>query len=437
MSNNIILSIEVLPVEMLHYIFDNLDTQTILYSIRPLSRLFRSVVNTYNRYVLDFNFISKSSYYLICQLIHPQNIISLTLSNNERISDRIDLFILLVDLRQFTGLRSFTLLDIDESRLNFILKRINLNLLTSFSFNIKKYDDRLIETAAALLSSTIARKALRKLEFDTCDRIPNISWPINYITEYLTPNNRINIDDLYKILQYSPYLHTLIMNDIPKGVINNLTSIYFRQLTSLSIKNLSVTIDELESFLLLTSSLVYLKLIGVGHMLDGKRWEQFIEINLPELDKFEFYFNEWTSTDQTRTDLELIIASFQTLFWIEHKKWFVACEYEHTTLKPNIISLYSIPICKSSVSYTPTYTKTLLSTYPTMMKNELLIMDNIKSLNLTLNELTADDIQVKSVTAHHPLFRKVTEINLEFCDDWPLISLQSLFVFIDISRIVH
>jgi len=31
----------------------------------------------------------------------------------------------------------------------------------------------------------------------------------------------------------------------------------------------------------------------------------------------------------------------------------------------------------------------------------------------------------------------VTEIDLQFCNDWPLISLQSLFVFIDISRIVH
>lgn len=31
----------------------------------------------------------------------------------------------------------------------------------------------------------------------------------------------------------------------------------------------------------------------------------------------------------------------------------------------------------------------------------------------------------------------MTEIDLQFCDDWPFISLQSLSIFIDISRIVH
>ncbi|CAF1068506.1 unnamed protein product [Rotaria sp. Silwood1] len=324
MSNTTVPSIETLPVEICHHIFDNLDVKTILYSIRPVSRLFLSIVNTYNRYVLDLNLISKSNFYLFCRLIHPQNIISLTLSNNERTSDQIDLFISLVHLRQFTRLRSLTLLDIDESQLNFILKRINLNLLHSFSLNIRQYANKLIATTLALLSSTMAQTALRKLEFVTWDRMPKISWPINSITEYLTTNNRINIDDLYTILQCSPHLNTLIMSEIPKGMINNLTSICFRQLTSLTIKNLSVTIDELELFLLLTSSLVYLKLIGVGQMLNGKRWEQFIEINLPELNKFEFYFDEWRLTRQTSTDIKLIIASFQTLFWIEHKKWLVA-----------------------------------------------------------------------------------------------------------------
>ncbi|CAF3991567.1 unnamed protein product [Rotaria sp. Silwood1] len=342
------------------------------------------IVNTYNRFVLDLNLISKSSFYLFCLLIHPQNIISLTLSNDERTSDQIDLFILLAHLRQCTGLRSLTLLDIDESQLNFILKRINLNLLNSFSFNIRKYHNRLIETTTAL----------PKLEFSYFGGIPKIPWPINCITKYLTTNNRLNIGDLCTILQCSPHLHTLIMSEIPKGVINNLTSIYFQQIRSLTIKNLSVIIDELELFLLLTPSLVYLKLIGVAQMLDGKRWEQFIRRNLSELDKFEFYFDQWRSTHQTLTDLALIIASFQTLFWIEHKKWFVTCEYKHTMLKPHIISLYSIPICKSSIWYTSKLAKTLLSTYPTMM-NDLLIMDNIKSLSLALNKSIADDIQVK------------------------------------------
>ena len=62
-------------------------------------------------------------------------------------------------------------------------------------------------------------------------------------------------------------------------------------------------------------------------MMDGKRWEQFIQINLSQLDKFEFYFYEFTVSMPTAAeDIELTISSFQTTFWIEHKRWFVVCE---------------------------------------------------------------------------------------------------------------
>jgi hypothetical protein len=395
MSNNLTQSIETLPVEILHCILDNLDAETILYSIRPLSRLFQSVVNIYNRYILNFTLISKANFYLFCRLIHPENIISLTLSNDGLTSDQIDLFISLVHLRQMTRLRSLILLQINEDQLNFMLQRINLKTLTSLLVNIRKYNDELIKPSPALLSLTTTQTNLRKLEFDTYDRITKISWEVTGITEYLTTNNRINIDDLRKILQCSPYLHILILNEIPTGTINNLAAICFRQLTSLTINDLRVTIDELEVFLSLTSSLAYLKLIGGKGMLNGKRWEQFIQINLPQLDKFEFYFNEWRRTMQTLTDLKLTINSFNTPFWIEHKKWFVDCEYECTGLRLNIISLYSIPICTSYMYYKSKSEKKSLSTYPMMKNNDLLIMDNIKSLCLTLNKSLANDIQEK------------------------------------------
>jgi len=165
MSNDIVPSIETLPVELLHRIFDNLDTETILLSVRPVSRLFQSVINTYNRYILDLKLISKSNFYLLCRLINPQNVISLILSNHEQRLNQIDLFMLLVPLRQFIRLRSVTLLDINESQLNFILERININSLTSFSFNIKKYDDKHTKTTISLLSSMITLSNLRKLVF--------------------------------------------------------------------------------------------------------------------------------------------------------------------------------------------------------------------------------------------------------------------------------
>jgi hypothetical protein len=66
----------------------------------------------------------------------------------------------------------------------------------------------------------------------------------------------------------------------------------FHQFKSLALELFNEMVDELESFLVLTSSLVYLKLIIGGDMLDGKRWEEFVEIYLPHLNKFEFCFEE-------------------------------------------------------------------------------------------------------------------------------------------------
>src|ERR1700677_1636656 len=43
----------------------------------------------------------------------------------------------------------------------------------------------------------------------------------------------------------------------------------------------------------------------------------------------------------------------------------------------------------------------------------------------------------QKATANYPLFRNVTEINICFKRNWPLLSLQSISVFFDISRIVH
>jgi hypothetical protein len=107
------------------------------------------------------------------------------------------------------------------------------------------------------------------------------------------------------------------------------------------------------------------------------------------LNKFEFYFTKWELTNQTQQDLQLIISSFQTPFWIQHKKWFVTCQYDLSST--GIIHLYSIPRCKSYLIYEKGGQIISLSTEMTN-KNST---DNIVSLDLILNTSLADDIQEK------------------------------------------
>jgi hypothetical protein len=347
--------------------------------------------NTYNRYVLDFKLICKSNFYILCGLINPENVMSLTLSNNEPTSDQIDLFISLVNIQQFTRLRCLTLLHIDEGQLNLILQRVNLNLLTSLSFNIRKYDETCVQTTTNLFTQL----NLCKLEFGIeSKRMSDISWPMNCSIQYLIIREGMTLNNLFRILECSPYLHTLIIRQSFNEMIDLSFSfpICFRQLTSLTIEILNVTIDNLESFLLLTPSLVYLKLVGLNFKINGERWERFIETNLSNLNEFSFYFVERNRIMEPEINPELIIGSFRTPFWIEHKKWFVICEYY--PLSRNI-RLYSIPICIDFMYYEPKWKIISWSTYPLMMNNNSSMMNHVKSINLISSKELADDIQQK------------------------------------------
>jgi hypothetical protein len=137
-------------------------------------------------------------------------------------------------------------------------------------------------------------------------------------------------------------------------------------------------IDNLELFLSMTPSLVHLKLISYGNYFNGNRWENFIQSHLPLLNRFEFYSSGIQINPQNPSDLKEIISSFQTPFWLEDKKWFVACEIDSNT--PRFIKLYSIPICVTELSYE--IGKTTISTCPESNDGNISIMDNVDTVRL-------------------------------------------------------
>ncbi|CAF0890956.1 unnamed protein product [Rotaria sordida] len=431
------LSIQTLPVEIFHRIFDSLDVQTILLSIRSVCRLFRAMVNTYDRYIFDFKSISKSNFHLCCHLINPQNVISLKLYNDEYTPNQIGLFISLIRLRQFTRLHSITFFGIEEFQLNIILKRIHLNLLTSFSLHIQEYDNRRKKTTLNFLSSILAQSNLRKVELKIRnDRISNISWSVNSRIEYLIIDSNINFHSIMTILSCSPQLHTLILKqNLPILIGNMKQTCSFSQLTSLTIENLDATIDQLESFLLLMPSLIYLKIIGQRCIFDGKRCEQFIQVNLPNLNNFEFFIEISKPINQTQEDLQLIIESFRSSFWIEYKKWFVICQFNSN--ESYRIQIYSIPICKSILRYELDSKYIYLSNSTILLNYDLLTTKNINELFLPWKSLTYGNMKEEESTRINTMFPNVTKLNVDICRRTHLTSLEFLTSIIDISKLVE
>ena len=162
------------------------------------------------------------------------------------------------------------------------------------------------------------------------------------------------------------------------------------QLQSLTMTQDLMSMNKIRTLLSFTSSLVHLKLVsltGISNSIcDDLQWEQFIQMKLPYLDKFEFFFSSSLNGNWTNYSVVRIIASFRTSFWVESKLWFV----NYTCVKDEIFQLYSIPICESSQIYDYTKNKISYSTLPIMSNHEESLMDNVSHLRVNLNEALID-----------------------------------------------
>jgi hypothetical protein len=333
-------------------------------------------------------------------------------------------------VKQFIQVHTLTLIAIKESQLRDILKHVNISSLISLTIDIKESSDRSQSMTALYLRSILIRSKLRKLILNIePDRIENIDWP-NEI-EYLEIGGCIHFDQINKI-HLIPRLRTLIIGSCSIKNIPKTDLVPFRQLTSFALKNLNMKVDDLEYLLRLMPSLIHLKLIGNGNFLNGHRWEQFIQINLPLLNKFEFFFNENRADQPNPPDIEWIIESFRTTFWLKLKNWFVTCEYNINS--PEFIQLYSIPICMSALKPKFQSTNISISTLITAIDNDASIMVNGDRIAFNFIKLTPNDIEQK-VSINE--FRTMKKLALIFDSNRPVGWILFISMFINLTTITH
>ncbi len=386
-------SLLTLPVEILYHIIDYLDTPTIFLTLSNVCTYFRAISDTYNRYQLNFSSISKPDFHRLCRLVRPENIISLTLSDDNKTPGQIRLFFSLFNIDQFTRLHSLTLLGIDNDDLSKILCSSITSTLTSLLINWREAHCPTTKTMD-LLSSILNRLNLQELELKTGSyAIEEMLWPVQYTLKHLTLMY-ITQRQYCTILRETPNLKILVLNHcsmhkIDEDVVLSSVPIVYEQLTSLILIDSRMSMVGLTSILSLTPSLIYLKIICLPDpfdtIADGFRWEQFIRTNLPLLHKFEFFFTNIYNVYYGRRNIQLLISRFQTPFWLEEKQWFVACDYINYL---NQVMLYTTPICNTDFTYECEANKISYSTSITM-DTDAIITDNVRTINLTLSRLMA------------------------------------------------
>ncbi|CAF3039806.1 unnamed protein product [Rotaria sp. Silwood2] len=432
-------SLLTLPVEILYHIIDYLDISTIFLSFSNVCTYFRVISNTYNRYQLDFRSISKNDFHYICQFIQPENILSLTLSDENKTPGEIRLFFSLFNIDQFTRLLSLTLFGIDEDNLNKILHSNITSTITSLVINWREAHCPTNKTLN-LLSSILNRLNLRKLELKTGSyAIEEMLWPVQYTLEhlilmYVTQKQYCNI------LRETPNLKTLTLNHCSMHKIDEYIAtlsvpILYEQLTSLILTDSRLTMNELTLLLSLTPSLIYLKIICLPDSFDtianGYHWEQFISANLLLLHKFEFFFTNIYNVYYKSRDIQSLISRFQTPFWLEQKHWFVICDYIGYL---NQIMLYTTPLCSTDFTYECQANKISYSTMLTI-ETDAIITENVHTINLTLTKLMAGVVTMKNIMPSQYLFRNLTKLTIDVDQEWSLECVEFLSKIIDLSRL--
>lgn len=127
--------LDVLPVELMHSLLSYFSTYEIFYSLTNVSDYIDQVLVAYSNHYVNFKSITKKMFEFVCQQMIPDQIISLTLCDDENTPGQIKRFLSRFEINQFINLRSLTLIDIGPDFWESIVTKLNgLKHLNSFLY---------------------------------------------------------------------------------------------------------------------------------------------------------------------------------------------------------------------------------------------------------------------------------------------------------------
>ena len=131
-----------LPVELIHHLLGYFSAHEIFHSLINVTSYIDAILITYGNYRVNFKAITRQHFDLVCRYLIPDQVISLTLSNNEDTPGLTDLFLSRFQIHQFTRLQALTLNEIGaEFWETIITQMVTLRNLRSFFYYPSNRDD--------------------------------------------------------------------------------------------------------------------------------------------------------------------------------------------------------------------------------------------------------------------------------------------------------
>ncbi|CAF2035753.1 unnamed protein product [Rotaria magnacalcarata] len=307
--------IDVLPVELLYTIFTYLSAHEIFYAFYNLSDYVDAVLVNYDRYLVNFCSVLKSQFDVTCYYIRPDRVISLTLSDDDETPGQSEIFFSRFNIEQFIYLRSLDVSFMNDNTCKQLSNLDQLKYLSSLEMprlfqpycidfdsairNLLPQLNRLaVHNTFHLVDHPLPRLRHLNLKFCNCRQLSSLL------------NQMPNLYSLDIILSVD--LHTNWSYDVPR-----LT--HLRRFV-LSTNGEHVTMIQIEQLLSKIPNLTHFELDTQGNidLIDGQQWELLVS----HLIVFNFRIHLFCPL--LNFSKNNILESFRSLFWLEHKQWFVS-----------------------------------------------------------------------------------------------------------------
>ncbi|CAF1223400.1 unnamed protein product [Rotaria sp. Silwood1] len=415
-----------LPIELIHKIFNYLETYDIFVSFFNINTYMNTILNTYQRYNLNFKSISMSHFYITLHYINPSQVISLTLSNMYNTPGQFQLFFSSFSITQFIRLELLQLMQpLNSITLNQIL--IDLHTLSSLkSLSIIHCQPSSVNQETCLLlaslinSSTSLRRLYLSGALNTIFHY-NITSSIN---DLYFNNNIFNTIILENIVSRMPYLKslntsiTLNMNYTHLSSLIHLTRLTMTIFINMNNSDLKILLNKMPS-------LIFFNITANGKQwFNGNYWEQCLPLNLRT---FQFNF----CTQSIHINQQIVLETFQTQFWLKIKHWYVMFDCQ---MNPTMTHIYSLPYCDTQFYYRPSMnpSRKFRSSAPIVKP----YMNNVKKLTIDFSTLITES---NSSLASTHYFSNISTLIL--VDNEHHLSLQLLLNFlesiIDFTQIIE
>ncbi|UJR24773.1 hypothetical protein I4U23_006147 [Adineta vaga] len=330
------MSLENLANELLFDLFEYFSSVDLFHSFNGLNIRFNQLLIEFfqQKKSFDFRSISKQDLNLIRRRYLPlfiDNITSISLSNDNTTPHAIDTFISrLYPLHRFVNLQSITLYNIysSEKILRILNDLQNISQLTHLNFqqcyipNHPKTLFNIIDQVWRLPNLTHCY--LDIISDDDCPLIlpAFISCSLKHLS---IDGFRCDLDYLFHLYGHAPYVEYLSIklcdssDEYPQLPL-------FHTLTTLKLK-CDTSFQMIQVLLRKTPNLIHLTIESISIEIDGQEWQELISKYLTQLQTFNFKMNYTLeeNDDTIEEEIDKIINTYRTPFWIEQHQWFVRC----------------------------------------------------------------------------------------------------------------